>query len=63
MLRAHSRALALSVIPGEQPAHLDGGRQLAPLLEGGADRGGGLETTNMAGSAVTHAAASADYRA
>ena len=43
----------------EQPAHLDGGRQLALLLVGGTDRGGigFLETTNMAGSMEMHAAA------
>jgi hypothetical protein len=37
MVRTHSRAFALS---REQPTQLDGGRQLALLIEDGADRGG-----------------------
>jgi hypothetical protein len=39
--------------PREQAAHLDGGRQLAALLMGGADRGGGFPLTLLAaGSGV-----------
>jgi hypothetical protein len=40
MVRAHSRACVLSVTPGEQPAELDRGSELAALVEGGADGGG-----------------------
>ena len=38
--RAHCRALALSVVPGNRRRSSMGGRQLAVLLVGGADRGG-----------------------
>jgi hypothetical protein len=40
IVRAHSRALALSVKPGNSPPQLDRRRQLAVLLVSGADRGG-----------------------
>ena len=40
MVRAHSRACALSVMPGKQPPQLERGRQLAALFEDGADRSG-----------------------
>jgi hypothetical protein len=40
MVRAHSRASALSGDARKQPAQLDGGRQLAALLVDGADRSG-----------------------
>jgi hypothetical protein len=63
MVRAHSRASALSVIPGNRRGSSMVADSSPLLLEGGADRDGGLETTNMAGSVVMHAAASADYRA
>jgi hypothetical protein len=37
-MRAHSRARAVSLMPGNRPAKLHGGRELASAIEGGADR-------------------------
>ena len=37
IVRTHSRACALSVIPGHQPTQLNGSREFAALSEDGAD--------------------------
>jgi hypothetical protein len=41
MDRAHSLALALSVMPGEQPVQLHSGGQFTALFIRGTNRGGG----------------------